>query len=413
MDEAVQNRKAPRKKQPKEVLFDWSGTDAAGQTARGEMRGPSKASVKNFLTGQGIRPKRVQRRKIERSSTSIKPKDLAIFTRQLATMMKSGVPLLQSFDIIGRGSGNASLSLLLRNIRTDVETGSSLSAAFRKFPQFFSPLYCNLVAAGETAGILDALLDRLAIYMEKTEALKSKIKSALMYPIAVICVAFAVLTVIMLFVIPAFKQVFSSFGAKLPAPTLFVMYLSDLFVANWYLIFGGLFLGAFLFTRALKTNTAFQIWFDRAKLRIPVFGALIKKACVARWARTLATMFAAGVPLVEALSSVGPATGNLVFERGTEAIRQDVSIGTSLGAAMVRSQLFPAMVLQMAAIGEESGSLDRMLGKAADFYEAEVDDAVAGLSSLLEPIIIVVLGGLIGSIVVSMYLPIFQMGSVV
>ena len=234
-----------------------------------------------------------------------------------------------------------------------------------------------------------------------------------MYPIAVICVAFAVLTVIMLFVIPAFKQVFSSFGAKLPAPTLFVMNLSDLFVANWYLVFGGLFVGGFLFSRALKTNTAFQIWFDRAKLRIPIFGTLIEKACVARWARTLATMFAAGVPLVEALISVGPATGNLVFERGTEKIRQDVSIGTSLGAAMTRSQLFPSMVLQMAAIGEESGSLDRMLGKAADFYEAEVDDAVAGLSSLLEPIIIVVLGGMIGSIVVSMYLPIFQMGNVV
>jgi type IV pilus assembly protein PilC len=365
------------------------------------------------LANQGIRPKSVQRRKVERSNTSIKPKEVAIFTRQLATMMKSGVPLLQSFDIIGRGSSNAGLALLLRNIRSDVETGSSLSAAFRKFPQHFGPLYCNLVAAGEAAGILDALLDRLAIYMEKTEALKSKIKSALMYPIAVICVAFAVLTVIMLFVIPAFKQVFSSFGAKLPAPTLFVMNLSDAFVANWYLVFGGLLLGGVLFSRALKTNTAFQIWFDRALLRIPVFGTLIEKACVARWARTLATMFAAGVPLVEALSSVGPATGNLIFERGTEKIRQDVSIGTSLGSAMTRSQLFPSMVLQMAAIGEESGSLDRMLGKAADFYEAEVDDAVAGLSSLLEPIIIVVLGGLIGGIVVSMYLPIFQMGNIV
>jgi len=413
MNEAVRAPAAPPKHPPKEVMFDWVGTDTNGQPAKGEMRAPSQAYVKSFLANQGIRPKSVQRRKVERSNTSIKPKEVAIFTRQLATMMKSGVPLLQSFDIIGRGSSNAGLALLLRNIRSDVETGSSLSAAFRKFPQHFGPLYCNLVAAGEAAGILDALLDRLAIYMEKTEALKSKIKSALMYPIAVICVAFAVLTVIMLFVIPAFKQVFSSFGAKLPAPTLFVMNLSDLFVANWYLVFGGLLLGGVLFSRALKTNTAFQIWFDRALLRIPVFGALIEKACVARWARTLATMFAAGVPLVEALSSVGPATGNLIFERGTEKIRQDVSIGTSLGSAMTRSQLFPSMVLQMAAIGEESGSLDRMLGKAADFYEAEVDDAVAGLSSLLEPIIIVVLGGLIGGIVVSMYLPIFQMGNIV
>jgi type IV pilus assembly protein PilC len=321
--------------------------------------------------------------------------------------------LLQAFDIVARGSGNPALALLVRNIRSDVETGTAMSAAFRKFPEYFNSLYCNLVAAGETAGILDAMLDRLAVYLEKTEALKSKIKSALMYPIAVILVSVAVLTVIMLFVIPSFKKIFASFGADLPAPTLVVIALSDAFVANWYLVFGAVFIGSFVFLRLLKTDTALQIWVDRTKLRLPIIGPLIEKACVARWARTLSTMFAAGVPLVEALTSVGAAAGNLVFERGTERIRQEVSIGTSLGAAMTRSKLFPEIVLQMASIGEESGALDRMLAKVADFYEAEVDDAVAGLSSLIEPVIIVFLGGVIGSIVIAMYLPIFKMGNAV
>ncbi len=401
------------KKPPKEYIFDWRGVSPEGQLISGDVRAPSQASAKLQLANQGIQPKRVQRRKVERSNATIKAKDITIFTRQLATMMKAGVPLLQAFDIVGRGSANPALSLLLRNIRSDVEIGTSLSAAFRKFPEHFNALYCNLVAAGEAAGILDALLERLAVYMEKTEALKSKIKSALMYPISVMLVAFAVLTIIMLFVIPSFKTVFSSFGAKLPAPTLLVIALSDAFVANWYLVFGAIFLGLFTFSRMLKTDLAFQIWVDRTKLRLPIFGVFIEKACVARWARTLSTMFAAGVPLVEALASVGSATGNLVFERGTDRIRQEVSIGTSLGAAMTRSKLFPNMMLQMAAIGEESGALDRMLAKAADFYEAEVDDAVAGMSSLIEPLIIVFLGGMIGSIVVAMYLPIFQIGSVV
>ena len=401
------------KKPPKEFIFDWRGIAPDGQLISGDVRASSQAAAKLQLARQGIRAKRVQRRKVERSNATIKAKDIAIFTRQLATMMKAGVPLLQAFDIVARGSPNPALALLLRNIRSDVEVGTSLSAAFRKFPQHFNALYCNLIAAGEAAGILDALLERLAIYMEKTEALKSKIKSALMYPISVILVAFAVLTIIMLFVIPSFKTVFSSFGAELPAPTLLVIAMSDAFVANWYLIFGAIAIGLYTFMRLLKTDLAFQIWVDRTKLRLPIFGTFIEKACVARWARTLSTMFAAGVPLVEALSSVGSASGNLVFERGTERIRQEVSIGTSLGAAMTRSQLFPSMMLQMAAIGEESGALDRMLAKAADFYEAEVDDAVAGMSSLIEPFIIVFLGGMIGSIVVAMYLPIFQIGSVV
>ncbi len=400
-------------KPPKEYIFDWRGTDAYGKLIDGDIRAPSQAFAKAQLARQGIRTQRVQKRKVERRNTTIKPKDISVFTRQLATMMKAGLPLLQAFDIVARGSGNPALALLVRNIRSDVETGTAMSAAFRKFPEYFNSLYCNLVAAGETAGILDAMLDRLAVYLEKTEALKSKIKSALMYPIAVILVSVAVLTVIMLFVIPSFKKIFASFGADLPAPTLVVIALSDAFVANWYLVFGAVFIGSFVFLRLLKTDTALQIWVDRTKLRLPIVGPLIEKACVARWARTLSTMFAAGVPLVEALTSVGTAAGNLVFERGTERIRQEVSIGTSLGAAMTRSKLFPEIVLQMASIGEESGALDRMLAKVADFYEAEVDDAVAGLSSLIEPVIIVFLGGVIGSIVIAMYLPIFKMGNAV
>jgi len=328
-------------------------------------------------------------------------------------MMKAGVPLLQAFDIVGRGNANASVAKLLGDIRSDVETGSSLSTAFRKFPRYFDNLYCNLVEAGEAAGILEELLDRLATYMEKTEAIKSKIKSALMYPISVVIVAFIVVAVIMIFVVPAFKEVFTSFGADLPAPTLFVMALSEYFVSYWWLIFGTLGGGTYFFLQAWKRNERFQKVMDRVLLRLPVFGALIDKSCVARWTRTLATMFAAGVPLVEALDSVGGASGNSVYADATVKVQQEVSTGTSLTAAMTNANVFPSMVLQMTAIGEESGSIDHMLGKAADFYESEVDDMVAGLSSLMEPIIIVFLGVLIGGIVVSMYLPIFKLGQVV
>jgi type IV pilus assembly protein PilC len=348
-----------------------------------------------------------------RSGKAIRPKDLAIFTRQLATMMKAGVPLLQAFDIVGRGNPNPSVTRLLNDIRTDVETGTSLSTAFRKYPIYFDNLYCNLVEAGEQAGILDQLLERLAVYMEKTEAIKSKIKSALMYPTAVIVVAFVVVAVIMIFVIPSFKEVFSSFGADLPAPTLFVIATSEFFVAWWWLIFGGIGGGLYFFFQAWKRNEKMQHVMDRLLLKVPVFGVLIDKSCVARWTRTLSTMFAAGVPLVSALDSVGGASGNWVYNEATEKIQHEVSTGTSLTAAMANVNLFPSMVLQMCAIGEESGSIDHMLGKAADFYESEVDDMVAGLSSLMEPIIIVILGSLIGGIVVSMYLPIFKLGQVV
>jgi type IV pilus assembly protein PilC len=285
--------------------------------------------------------------------------------------------------------------------------------AFRKFPIYFDNLYCNLIEAGESAGILDQLLDRLAVYMEKTEAIKSKIKSALMYPITVLIVAFVVVAVIMIFVVPSFKQVFTSFGGELPAPTLMVIALSEIFTKYWYIIFGGLFGGVYYFLEAWKRSIKVQAFMDRLMRKLPIFGALVEKSCIARWTRTLSTMFAAGVPLVEALDSVGGAAGNIVYTEATLKIQQEVSTGTSLTAAMTNANLFPSMVLQMCAIGEESGSIDHMLGKAADFYEAEVDDMVAGISSLMEPIIIVVLGVVIGGIVVAMYLPIFKLGQVV
>ncbi|KQP23167.1 type II secretion system F family protein [Pseudorhodoferax sp. Leaf267] len=396
----------------KEFVFEWEGKDRNGKQVRGETRAVGENQVQASLRRQGVFPTKIKKRRM-RGGKSIKPKDIAIFTRQLATMMKAGVPLLQAFDIVGRGNSNASVTKLLNDVRMDVETGSSLSAAFRKFPLYFNNLYCNLVEAGEAAGILEALLDRLATYMEKTEAIKSKIKSALMYPISVIVVAFIVVTVIMIFVIPAFKEVFSSFGADLPAPTLLVISISEVFVQYWWLIFGGIGGTLYFFMQAWKRNERMQQAMDRLLLRVPVFGTLIEKSCVARWTRTLSTMFAAGVPLVEALDSVGGASGNSVYAVATDKIQQEVSIGTSLTAAMTNANVFPMMVLQMCSIGEESGSIDHMLGKAADFYEAEVDDMVAGLSSLMEPIIIVFLGSLIGGIVVSMYLPIFKLGQVV
>ncbi len=395
-----------------DFVFEWEGKDRHGKIVRGETRAGGENQVQATLRRQGIFPTRIKKRRT-RSGKRIKPKDIALFTRQLATMMKAGVPLLQSFDIVGRGNTNTSVTRLLNDIRSDVEVGTSLSAAFRKHPLYFNSLYCNLIEAGEAAGILETLLDRLAVYMEKTEAIKSKIKSALMYPSAVIVVTFVVIAVIMIFVIPAFKEVFSSFGADLPAPTLIVMAISEFFVAWWWLIFGVIGGGAYFFLQAWRRSPRIQMVMDRLMLRLPIFGALVEKSCVARWTRTLSTMFAAGVPLVEALDSVGGAAGNAVYSEATEKIQQEVSTGTSLTTAMSNANVFPSMVLQMCAIGEESGSIDHMLAKAADFYEAEVDEMVAGLSSLMEPIIIVVLGVVIGGIVVSMYLPIFQLGQVV
>ena len=396
----------------KEFVFEWEGKDRNGKVVRGETRAVGQNQVMATLRRQGIFVTKVKKRRM-RSGRKIKPKDIAIFTRQLATMMKAGVPLLQSFDIVARGNPNPSVTKLLNEIRADVETGTSLSSAFRKYPMHFNSLYCNLVEAGEAAGILDSLLDRLATYMEKTEAIKSKIKSALMYPISVIVVAFVVVSVIMIFVIPSFKEVFTSFGADLPAPTLFVIAVSEFFVSWWWLIFGVIGFGFYFFMQSWKRSEKMQMFMDRLLLKVPIFGALIEKAVVARWTRTLATMFAAGVPLVESLDSVGGAAGNAVYRQATDKIQREVATGSSLTAAMTNANVFPSMVLQMTAIGEESGALDHMLGKAADFYEAEVDEMVAGLSNLMEPIIIVVLGTIIGGIVVSMYLPIFKLGQVI
>ncbi|MDR7268996.1 type IV pilus assembly protein PilC [Pelomonas saccharophila] len=396
----------------KDFVFEWEGKDRNGKIVRGELRAGGEAMVSATLRRQGILVNKVKKRRSSGGS-SIKQKDIAIFTRQLATMMRAGVPLLQAFDIVARGATNPRLTRLLNDIRQDVETGTSLSAAFRKHPMYFDALYCNLVEAGEAGGILEALLDRLAVYQEKTVAIKNKIKSALTYPIAVMVVAFIVVAVIMIFVVPAFKDVFTSFGADLPAPTLMVIAMSEFFVKFWWLIFGSIGGGIYFFIQSWKRSEKMQKRMDRLLLKVPVFGDLMYKSAIARWTRTLSTMFAAGVPLVEALDSVGGASGNAVFQEATEQIQRDVSTGAALTTSMQTTGIFPTMVLQMASIGEESGSLDHMLAKAAEFYEDEVDEAVKALSSLMEPFIIVILGGLIGGIVVSMYLPIFKLGQVV
>ncbi|WP_265946749.1 type II secretion system F family protein [Dechloromonas sp. A34] len=396
----------------KETAFLWEGRNKDGKTVRGELRAASESVVQTTLRRQGITNTKVKKVRFK-TGGKITDKDIALFTRQLATMMKSGVPLLQAFDIVGRGHSNPAVGKLLLDIKADVETGSSLSQAFRKFPLQFDALYCNLVAAGEQAGILDTLLDRLATYKEKIIAIKSKIKSALFYPIAVIVVAFVITAVIMIFVIPAFKEVFKSFGADLPAPTLFVMAISDFFVAYWWAIFGAIGGGLYAFFESWRRSEKVQMFMDRLLLRMPIFGDIIRKSVIARWTRTLATMFAAGVPLVESLDSVGGAAGNHVYKVATKQIQSEVSTGTSLTISMQNVNLFPNMVTQMVAIGEESGALDSMLSKVADFFEAEVDDAVEAMSSLMEPLIMVVLGTLIGGMVVSMYLPIFKLGSVV
>lgn len=396
----------------KDFVFEWEGKDRNGKIVRGEIRAGGEAMVSAQLRRQGILVSKVKKRRVS-GGKAIKQKDIAVFTRQLATMMRAGVPLLQSFDIVARGSTNPRLTRLLNDIRQDVETGTSLSSAFRKHPMYFDALYCNLVEAGEAGGILEALLDRLAIYQEKTVAIKNKIKSALTYPIAVMVVAFVVVAVIMIFVVPAFKDVFTSFGADLPAPTLAVIAMSEFFVAWWWAIFGFIGGGLYFFIQSWKRSEKMQKAMDRLLLKLPVFGDLLYKSAVARWTRTLATMFAAGVPLVEALDSVGGASGNAVFAEATEKIQREVSTGSALTTSMQGTAIFPTMVLQMASIGEESGSLDHMLSKAAEFYEDEVDEAVKALSSLMEPFIIVILGTIIGGIVVSMYLPIFKLGQVV
>lgn len=401
-------------KTAKEVAFQWEGMNKQGKKVKGQMMAGGEAIVNSQLRRQGITVTKLKKQStLFAKKKKITAKDVTLFTRQLATMMKAGVPLLQAFEIVARGHSNPSMQRLLMEIKADVEKGSSLTQAFSRHPLYFDALFCNLVGAGEAAGILENVLDRLAIYKEKILAIKGKIKSALFYPVSIIVVAFIITAVIMIFVIPAFKELFSSFGADLPAPTVIVMKISDIFVAYWWAIFGAVGGAIYGLLQAWKRSRKVQMFMDRMLLKLPIFGAVIEKATIARWTRTLSTMFAAGVPLVEALDSVGGAAGNHVFLEATNKIKSEVSTGTSLTLAMQNSEKFPNMVLQMTAIGEESGSLDSMLGKVADFYEAEVDDAVAALSSLMEPLIMVVLGVLIGGMVIAMYLPIFKMGSVV
>ncbi|HUR47136.1 MAG TPA: type II secretion system F family protein [Candidatus Saccharimonadales bacterium] len=396
----------------KEYTFLWEGKDKGGKLVKGDMRAGGEAVVMSQLRRQGISVLKVKRQK-GGFGGKVTQKDITLFTRQLATMMKAGVPLLQSFDIVGKGHSNPAVGKLLMDIKNEVETGNSLTNAFRKYPLYFDALFCNLVGAGEQAGILDSLLDRLATYKEKILAIKSKIKAALFYPISIIVVAFIITAIIMIFVIPAFKELFSSFGANLPAPTLFVMAISDIFVQWWWAIFGGVGFGVWFFFYTWQRSVKMQNVMDRLFLKIPVFGPLIRKATIARWTRTLSTMFAAGVPLVEALDSVAGAAGNQVYFEATKKIQQEVSAGVSLTVAMTNTNVFPNMVIQMVSIGEESGSLDGMLSKVADFFEQEVDDAVEALASLMEPMIMVVLGVLIGGMVIAMYLPIFKMGQAV
>ena len=403
------------KKEAKDVKlysYSWSGKDKSGKIVKGEMRAGGEHVVMATLRRQGIQVANVKKQSM-RGGKKITDQDITIFTRQLAVMMKAGVPLLQAFDIVGKGHANPSVGKLLLDIKTEVETGSSLSTAFRKYPQYFDQLFCNLVGAGEQAGILDSLLDRLATYKEKILGIKKKIKGALFYPVSIIVVALVITAVIMIFVIPTFKDLFKGFGADLPAPTQIVMNMSDWFVANWYILFPALIGAVWATLWFYKRSVAMQNAVDRLMLRLPIFGDVIRKASIARWCRTLSTMFAAGVPLVEALDSVAGAAGNHVYFVATKRIQQEVSTGTGLTVAMQNANVFPSMVLQMTAIGEESGALDAMLSKVADFYEAEVDEAVEALSSLMEPLIMVVLGGLIGGLVVAMYLPIFKMGSAV
>jgi len=403
---------AQRKSDVKEHTFLWEGVDRNNRQVRGESKAATETVVTSNLRRQGIRITKIKRQSF-RGGKRVSEKDVTFFTRQLATMLKAGVPLLQSFEIVARGHSNARFSRLMMDVKGRIEAGSSLADAFRHYPGQFDNLYCNLVAAGESSGMIDAILDRLATYKEKILALKSKIKSALFYPSAVVTVAIIVVWVIMIFVIPAFKDVFSSFGASLPAPTQLVIDISDFVVTWWWAAFLAIGGAIFGMTVLIKRSATFRYTFDRLLLKFPVIGDILEKATIARWSRTLATMFAAGVPLVESLDAVAGAAGNAVYTSATRRIQTDVSTGTSLTNSMMSTQLFPNMVLQMVQIGEESGSLDAMLTKIADFYEREVDDAVAALSSLLEPIIIVFLGVVVGGLVVAMYLPIFKLGAVV
>ncbi len=399
----------------KQDIFQWEGKDRKGQKVKGETGGQNASLVKANLRRQGINPTKVRKKPkpLFGGRGRVTPKDISLFSRQLSTMMDAGVPLVQAFDIIGRGHENKGVQDLLLAIKTDIEAGNNLSEALAKHPLQFDELYVNLVAAGEHAGILDTILDKVATYKEKTESIKAKIKKALTYPIAIMVVAFMITAILMIFVVPEFAQLFQGFGADLPAMTQFVMNLSDIFVNYWYLIFGGIIGGVYGLMQAKKRSKKFNHFLDHFLLKVPIIGMIMNKAAIARFARTLSTMFAAGVPLVEAMNSVAGAVGNVVYGAAVIKMRDEVSTGTQLNVSMGKAKLFPNMVVQMTAIGEEAGSLDSMLAKVADFYEEEVDNAVDNMSSLLEPFIMVILGVLIGGLVIAMYMPIFQMGKVV
>jgi len=411
MATAIKQKSKKPAKEKLDPLYIWTGVDRNGKKAHGEARAPGEAALKTLLRKQGINKVVLKKVKVRRAR-KITEKDMTLFTRQLSTMLKSGVPLLQALDIVGKGHDNPSVGNLLGTIKSDIEVGNTLTEALRRHPRYFDVLYCNLVEAGEQAGILEQVLDRLAVYKEKILGVKSKIKSALFYPTAIIVVAFIIVVVIMIWVIPAFKELFSSFGADLPMPTKIVMNMSDFFVDYWWAIFGSIGTTYFFAKRAYSNSLLLQQKFQRYLLKAPVFGDLVYKGAIARWSRTLATMFAAGVPLVEALESVGGASGNIVFEEATTEIRHKIEVGITLTQSLVEARIFPNMLVQMTQIGEEAGALDAMLNKVADFYEAEVDDAVAALSSLMEPMIMAFLGVVIGGLVVALYLPIFKMGQV-
>ncbi|ADJ27373.1 type II secretion system F family protein [Nitrosococcus watsonii] len=400
----------------KQQIFIWEGANRQGQKIKGEVGGKNLSMVKADLRRQGIAPLKVRKKPrplLGQRKKKITPKEIAIFSRQLATMMAAGVPLVQAFEIIGRGHESASMQEMVLKIKGEVEGGGTLAEALKQHPRQFDPLFCNLVHAGEQSGTLETLLDKIAMYKEKTEAIKGKIKKALFYPTAVVVVAFIITAILLIFVIPQFEALFQNFGADLPALTLLVLKLSALFQEWWWAIFGAMGGAVYGLIEAKRRSQKINHLFDKLLLKLPVIGEILNKATIARYARTLSTMFAAGVPLVEAMVSVAGAAGNSVYTQAILRIRDEVSTGTQLQAAMRSSQLFPNMVVQMVAIGEEAGSIDQMLGKVADFYEEEVDNAVDALSSLLEPLIMAILGVLVGGLVIAMYLPIFKMGSVV
>lgn len=397
------------------ITYEWQGLDKKGTRVKGEAQAANEILLKADLRRQGIKPIKVKKKSKSIFSTKkkIAPKDIAVFSRQLATMMAAGVPLVQAFEIIGRGHEKPSMQELILNIKSDVESGTSLADSLYKNPKYFDKLFCNLVNSGEQSGALETLLDKIATYKEKTEELKGKVKKALFYPTAVLIVAFIVCAILLLFVVPQFQELFEGFGADLPAFTKFVIFLSEFMQKWWWIVLLGIGILVFVFINAKKRSPSVRRGLDVLALKIPVIGNIIEKSAIARFSRTLATMFAAGVPLVEALESVAGATGNQVFEEATLRMKDDVSTGTQLQQSMRSTSLFPNMVVQMVAIGEESGSLDDMLGKVADFYEQEVDNLVDGLSSLLEPLIMAILGVVVGGLVIAMYLPIFKLGAVV